>query len=42
MIATENGCCLRPLGIVLNEQCKPTYFQLTIYPGIEHNISISY
>jgi len=23
MIATESGCCLRPLGIVMNEQIQP-------------------
>jgi hypothetical protein len=26
MIATESGCCLRPLGIVLDEQRYPMIF----------------
>ncbi|CAB1059012.1 hypothetical protein D1BOALGB6SA_3770 [Olavius sp. associated proteobacterium Delta 1] len=41
MIAIEIGCCLRPLGIVLNEQLWPNGFRLTINPSIEHNILLS-
>ena len=26
MIATASGCCLRPLGFVLNEQLEPLIF----------------
>jgi len=26
MIATETGCCLRSLGIVMDEQCCSTVF----------------
>ena len=38
MIANEIGCCLRPSGIVLNEQLRSDGFYLTANLGFEHNI----
>jgi hypothetical protein len=42
MIAAESGCCLRPLGIVLNEQVLADDFQLTPSSGMEPNVWFSY
>jgi len=41
MIAAASGCCLRPLGIVLNEPMGPINFYLTANHDIEQQMLFS-
>jgi hypothetical protein len=41
MIITEIGCCLRPLGIVLNEQHFHDGLSLESKLSLKHNILFS-